>query len=147
MSSSRDGNRARARFVPRLVANRPGETHMGYGQFEQAYDLIQDQLVKQTMVKNGFTKANLIFLLLYAIFLLMLIFVFIFVGIAAFTGGGTLGAIINSLLAAGSGIALNLKKEDKEKEAETSVAVKIGDEEYVGGGSKDEEPVIAQTDE
>lgn len=55
------------------------------------------------MKSNGFTKGNLILMLAYAVFLLMLIFIFIFVGVAAFTGAGTLGAIINSLLAAGSG--------------------------------------------
>jgi hypothetical protein len=37
---------------------------------------------------------------------------------------------------------MNLKSEDKEKEKETSVGVKIGDEEFVGGGAKDSEPMV-----
>ena len=46
-------------------------------------------------------------------------------------------AVVNSLLAAGSGIALNLKKDSKA--ADTSpVTVKIGDEEHTGGGTTEE---------
>ena len=45
--------------------------------------------------------------------------------------------MVNSLLAAGSGIALNLKKDSKA--ADTSpVTVKIGDEEHTGGGTTEE---------
>ena len=45
--------------------------------------------------------------------------------------------LVNSLLAAGSGIALNLKKDSKA--ADTSpVTVKIGDEEHTGGGTTEE---------
>ena len=48
-----------------------------------------------------------------------------------------IGAVVNSLLAAGSGIALNLKKDSKA--ADTSpVTVKIGDEEHTGGGTTEE---------
>lgn len=59
----------------------------------------------KTLADNGMTRGRFIFMLCYAVFVLLLIFVFIFVGVAAFTGAGTLGAIVNSLLAAGSGEA------------------------------------------
>lgn len=86
---------ALARLLPRLLAHIPAPCMCPF-----RLDL---QIVDQTMKTNGFTKGNLILMLCYAVFLLMLIFIFIFVGVAAFTGAGTLGAIINSLLAAGSG--------------------------------------------
>ncbi len=63
----------------------------------------QNQIVERTLLDYGFTKGRIILLLSYAVFLLILIFIFIFVGVAAFTGQGTLGAIVNSLLAAGAG--------------------------------------------
>jgi hypothetical protein len=110
---------------------------MSYKEFESCYEAIQDLIVEHTMKLRGITKGRLIFLLTYAIFLLLLIFVFIFVGVAAFTGAGTLGAIVNSLLAAGSGIALNLKgKKEEENEEAQKETVKIGDKEYSSDGTE-----------
>ena len=43
-------------------------------------------------------------------------------------------AVVNSLLAASSGIALNLKSSKANDENHRPLTVKIGDEEYVGGG-------------
>ena len=50
----------------------------------------------------------------------------------AVTGAGTVGAVINSLLAAGSGVALNVKGGgDKQEEEKKPVPVKIGDATYM----------------
>lgn len=113
------------------------DARMSYKEFETCYEAIQDLIVDHTMKLRGITKGRLIALLIYAILVLLLIFIFIFVGVAAFTGAGTLGAIVNSLLAAGSGIALNLKgKKDNEKEEGKKETVKIGDKEYSGDGTE-----------
>ncbi len=120
-------------------------------------------IVKKTMKDYGFTRVHIIFMLIYAIFVLILIFIFIFVGVAAFTGQGTLGAIVNSILAAGSGeqviCALRLPEKPashgncnpglfnfflnfsegialnlrENDKEEVPVTVKIGDEEYTEG--------------
>ena len=44
-------------------------------------------------------------------------------------------AVVNSLLAAGAGIALNLKKDDDKGLSEKPVTVKVGDREFTSGGS------------
>jgi Na+-driven multidrug efflux pump len=54
--------------------------------------------VEQTLKEAGMTKQKMYLMLAYAIILLLLMFVFIFVGVRAFTGTGTVGAIINSIL-------------------------------------------------
>lgn len=59
---------------------------------------LQKLMVKQTLAKCSMTTTNLYLLLGYAILLLLLLFVFIFVGVTAFTGTGTVGAVINSIL-------------------------------------------------
>ena len=41
--------------------------------------------------------------------------------VTAFTGTGTVGAVINSILTAASGVALNMKKD----EAKPNVSVKV----------------------
>lgn len=55
-------------------------------------------LVKQTLETAGMTKQRMYLMLVYAIILLLLMFIFIFVGVTAFTGTGTVGAVINSIL-------------------------------------------------
>lgn len=70
------------------------------------------------MAKKGITMGRLICLLIYAVIILLLIFVFIFLGVAAFTGANTMGAIVNSCMTAGAGIAMNLGGENGEGEEE-----------------------------
>ena len=62
------------------------------------------------------TKGRVYFLLVYSIVVLLLIFVFIFLGVSAFTGAGALNAVVNSALAGGAGIAMNLKGKEEGKE-------------------------------
>ncbi|GAX81306.1 hypothetical protein CEUSTIGMA_g8737.t1 [Chlamydomonas eustigma] len=109
---------------------------LGYKEFEMVYATIQAQIIMNTLKEYGFTTGRLIILLCYAVTVLILIFVFIFVGVAAFTGAGTLGAVVNSLLAAGAGIGMNLKETNKTEDT-SQVTVKIGDEEHTGGGTAD----------
>lgn len=71
---------------------------ISYAEFEACYGLIQDMLVERSLLAAGMTRGRMVALLLYAVLLLLLIFVFIFVGVAAFTGAGTLGAVVNSAL-------------------------------------------------
>uniref|UniRef100_A0A7S3QJV5 EF-hand domain-containing protein n=1 Tax=Dunaliella tertiolecta TaxID=3047 RepID=A0A7S3QJV5_DUNTE len=97
-------------------------------EFEAAYGHLQKILVTQTLKEAGMTKQRMYLMLAYAIMLLLLMFVFIFVGVTAFTGTGTVGAVINSILTAASGLAMNLKKADTGDKK--GVVVKIGEEEF-----------------
>eukprot|EP00798_Chlamydomonas_sp_ICE-L_P022354 gene22354-29449_t len=117
-----------------MFANYTSKTRkkMGYKEFEACYKKIQKSLVMQSLIEAGVTKGRMIAIVIWAVFVLILIFIFIFVGVAAFTGAGTVGAVINSLLAAGSGIALNLKGGDEAKtEQQQPVVVKVGDEQFL----------------
>ncbi|GFH32319.1 uncharacterized protein HaLaN_31521, partial [Haematococcus lacustris] len=114
-----------------------GDRKIGFKEFEACYGQIQDMVVKQSLKGAGMTRVRLLLLLLYAIIILLLVFVFIFVGVAAFTGAGTVGAVVNSLLAAGSGLAMNLKKSDEA--SGKTVTVKVGDKTYSDKGA-DEAP-------
>lgn len=87
---------------------------------QEGFDLLKQQIVERHMTKKGITIGRLVCLLAYAVVILLLIFVFIFLGVAAFTGANTMGAVVNSCMTAGAGLAMNLKggndDEDEEKE-------------------------------
>jgi hypothetical protein len=103
--------------------DRSGDGRIGYREFEDAFHLLQDMIVERHLEQAGFTRARLLLLLMYSIVVLGLIFVFIFVGVAAFTGVGTIGAVVSSLMTAGAGIAMNLKESLKAKESEKKPVV------------------------
>ena len=63
----------------------------------------------QTLKDAGMTKRKMYLMLAYAVVLLLLMFVFIFVGVTAFTGTGTVGAVINSILV---GVVLDRSTEE-----------------------------------
>ena len=98
-----------------------GDGRIGYREFEGAFHLLQDMIVERHLLQAGVTRGRLLLLLLYAIVVLALVFVFIFVGVAAFTGAGTVGAVVSSMMTAGAGIAMNLKKEKAEGQDEKPV--------------------------
>jgi uncharacterized membrane protein YqiK len=73
-------------------------------------------IVERHLLQAGVTRGRLLMLLAYAVVILALIFVFIFVGVAAFTGAGTLGAVVSSMMTAGAGVAMNLKGDKGDKD-------------------------------
>lgn len=70
-------------------------------EFELAFNYLQEKSIKLTLEFLGITKEILFGILIWLTFLLMILFGFIFAGIAAFTIGGTFGAIINSIFPIG----------------------------------------------
>lgn len=88
---------------------------------QEGFDLLKQQIVERHMVKKGITMGRLICLLAYAVIILLLMFVFIFLGVAAFTGANTMGAVVNSCMTAGAGLAMNLGGGDDEDEEEDNV--------------------------
>jgi uncharacterized membrane protein len=86
---------------------------------QEGFELLKAQIVERHMAKAGVTLGRLIALLVYAVVVLLLVFVFIFLGVAAFTGANSMGAVVNSCMTAGAGIAMNLGGgEEEEEEAE-----------------------------
>lgn len=70
-------------------------------EFELALSYLQNKSIMMTLETLGITQEILIIILIWLTILLLLIFAFIFVGIAAFSVGGTFGAIINSIFPIG----------------------------------------------
>lgn len=83
--------------------------------------------MERHMAKAGVTMGRLLFLLAYAIVVLLLIFVFIFLGVAAFTGANTMGAVVNSCMTAGAGLAMNLGGGDDGDDDDDDEEVDISD--------------------
>lgn len=88
---------------------------MNYQEFELAWDILQGQIVDEQMQEAGMTKSKIMVLFTYAITLLILVFMFIFVGVAAFVKGGAFDSVVNSMMTAGAGGAMN-SGEDEEEE-------------------------------
>lgn len=91
---------------------------------QEGFELLREQVVARHMAKKGITMGRLVFLLIYAVVVLLLIFMFILLGISAFTGANTMGAVVNSCMTAGAGIAMNLGgNEEKEEEDDEDVDI------------------------
>ena len=93
-----------------------GDGIVNYQEFEQAWVLLQDQIVEEQMQESGMTKSKIMVLFTYAITLLLLVFMFIFVGVAAFVKGGAFGAVVNSMMTAGAGGAMNSGEDEEDEE-------------------------------
>ena len=63
---------------------------------------VQEAVVEQQMRESGMTQGRLVMLFIYAVTVLLMVFAFIFIGVNAFLGAGTFGAIVNSILTAGA---------------------------------------------
>ena len=93
-----------------------GDGVVNYQEFEQAWGILQEQIVDEQMQEAGMTKSKIMVLFTYAITLLILVFMFIFVGVAAFVKGGAFGSVVNSMMTAGAGGAMNSGEEEEEEE-------------------------------
>ena len=93
-----------------------GDGIVNYQEFEQAWVILQDQIVQEQMQESGMTKSKIMVLFTYAITLLLLVFMFIFVGVAAFVKGGAFGAVVNSMMTAGAGGAMNSGEDEEDEE-------------------------------
>jgi uncharacterized membrane protein YqiK len=90
---------------------------------QEGFELLKAQIVERHMAKAGVTMGRLVSLLVYAVVILLLVFVFIFLGVAAFTGANSMGAVVNSCMTAGAGIAMNLGGGDEEEEEAQEVDI------------------------
>lgn len=93
-----------------------GDGVVNYQEFELAWDILQGQIVDEQMQEAGMTKSKIMVLFTYAITLLILVFMFIFVGVAAFVKGGAFGSVVNSMMTAGAGGAMNSGEDEEEEE-------------------------------
>ena len=88
-----------------------GSAQMDLQEFEGALKYIKSLISKQSLDYMGFSKKQILKVLLGAIVMLLLIFAFIFVGIAAFSTGSTFGSVINSIMPISGGAIMGKAKE------------------------------------
>eukprot|EP00854_Cymbomonas_tetramitiformis_P021075 gene21075-25298_t len=101
---------------------------LDFSEFDVAWGVLQKKLVAQTLELMGLTKARVMMAVAAGGFLLLCMFAFIFVGVAAFFGGGALGAGVTTGMCAGTGGGSAASQKEEEVD-EDKVAGQLDEQE------------------
>ena len=80
-----------------------------FEEFELAINLLKRSVVNEALAIQGFTRQDLIQMLLVAGLFLLMLFAFIFVGVSAFSTADGFSAVINSILPAVAGLSVGMQ--------------------------------------
>mmetsp|Transcript_52491 Transcript_52491/g.166942 ORF Transcript_52491/g.166942 Transcript_52491/m.166942 type:complete len:141 (+) Transcript_52491:560-982(+) len=94
-----------------VSCDRDGQGFIDYSEFELAWRRLQLMIVEATLHKMGLTPQRIFYACVALGVLLIALMAFIFVGVAAFFGGGTVGAATTSGLTLATGGMAGGKKE------------------------------------
>jgi len=76
-------------------------------EFDQALNYLQKKSVNMTMERIGLSLGKIMKTIIWIGFIMCLLIIFIFLGIAAFSLGGSFGAVVNSIIPISGGAGVS----------------------------------------